>query len=546
MAQNMRFDDVAFYAHQCSRQSRRACSRWAAATAASCCRCCARGIDAYGVDASGAHARASLRARRSPRRCRCAAHAPTHAACRSPARRSAACCAPTRWSPTCDRRRCRARSLRGVRDAAGPRRPVRRRCVRPRPVEAQRDFTHGLPAPIRRVHAGAREAHHSRCPTAPTASSAATSSSARDGDVVETIERRRDHPPAHAGRAARRRRSTPASRRITEAWDYGTRPDADGRTVLHAHRRASGDLRLTRPASRPASSRPMPPTIASMTHSPLVWIGLGGVSADDNKTAHRWQDRLHWIMVAVALMSVPAYLLSTSELDPVWHEVASVLDFVILVAFVAELIWMMRVSSFPLRYLLENWLNVVIILGAAAAALGAATEWIAIVRAMRAAVAVLVVVRTAAEFRVLFTRKGAPMLMGIAVLTMLALGALVLLARSRDPDVRRRPLARVHHRRDGRLRRRRADDTGATRLLAVLTVLVGRRADDAVHRARRDVLRRRRETRRCARRCSATSSCVARRDREAARRRGAAAHGGRAPADPRAATGNRRAARRAA
>jgi len=84
---------------------------------------------------------------------------------------------------------------------------------------------------------------------------------------------------------------------------------------------------------------------------------------------------------------------------------------------------MMIVSSFPLRYLFENWLNVVIILGAAAAALGAATEWIAIVRAMRAAIAVLVVVRAATEFRVLFTRRGAPMLTGIAFVILLLFGA---------------------------------------------------------------------------------------------------------------------------
>jgi voltage-gated potassium channel len=161
-----------------------------------------------------------------------------------------------------------------------------------------------------------------------------------------------------------------------------------------------------------------------MTHTPLVWIGLGGVAADDNETAHQWQQRLHWIMVTVALMSVPAYLLATADIGPAWHRIASILDFVILAAFVAELVWMMWVSSFPFRYLFENWLNVVIILGAAAAALGAATEWIAAVRAMRAAVAVLVVVRTAAEFRVLFTRKGAPMLLGISFLTILALGAL--------------------------------------------------------------------------------------------------------------------------
>ena len=161
-----------------------------------------------------------------------------------------------------------------------------------------------------------------------------------------------------------------------------------------------------------------------MTSSPLIWLGLGGVASDDNARAHYWQRRLHWVMVVIALTSVPAYLLSTADLDPIWHRIASLLDFVILIAFVAELVWMLYVSSFPLRYLFENWLNVVIIMGAAAAALGAATEWIAIVRAMRAAVAVLVVVRTATEFRVLFTRRGAPMLTGIAFLTMLGLGGL--------------------------------------------------------------------------------------------------------------------------
>ncbi len=209
-----------------------------------------------------------------------------------------------------------------------------------------------------------------------------------------------------------------------------------------------------------------------MTHSPLVWIGLGGVSADDNRNARHWQERLHWIMVVVALLSVPAYLLATSELDPLWHEVASILDFVILFAFTAELVWMMMVSSHPLRYVFENWLNVVIICGAGAAALGASTEWVAIVRAMRAAVAVLVIVRTAAEFRVLFTRKGAPMLLGVAVLTVLALGALFYWL---DPAIRTFAdglwLAFITGATVGY-----GDvvpTTGATRLIAVLTVLVG-------------------------------------------------------------------------
>lgn len=209
-----------------------------------------------------------------------------------------------------------------------------------------------------------------------------------------------------------------------------------------------------------------------MTHSPLVWIGLGGVPPDDNARAHAWQQRLHWIMVAIALLSVPAYLLATADLDPVWHRIASYLDWLILAAFVAELAWMMAASSFPMRYLLENWLNVVIIVGAGAAALGVGSEGIAVVRGMRAAVAVLVVVRTATEFRVLFTRRGAPMLIGIAVLTLLIQGALFYWL---DPSIRTFGdglwLAFVTGSTVGY-----GDvvpTTAATRLLAALTVLIG-------------------------------------------------------------------------
>ena len=209
-----------------------------------------------------------------------------------------------------------------------------------------------------------------------------------------------------------------------------------------------------------------------MTHSPLVWIGLGGVPPEDNATALHWQRRLHWLMVGVALMSVPAYLLATAELGPIWHDVSSVLDFVIVVAFAAEMLWMMHVSSHPWRYLFENWLNVVIIAGAAAAAFGAATEWIAVVRSMRAAVALLVVLRAAAEFRFLFTRKGAPMLLGLAFLTMLGLGALFFWL---DPAIKTfwdgLWLAFITGATVGY-----GDvvpTTGGTRILAVLTVLVG-------------------------------------------------------------------------
>jgi voltage-gated potassium channel len=85
---------------------------------------------------------------------------------------------------------------------------------------------------------------------------------------------------------------------------------------------------------------------------------------------------------------------------------------------------MLRLSRFPATYLAENWLNAVIVAGALAALLGAATEWVAVVRVMRVAVSGLVMIRALTGFRDLFTHRGAPALIGIACLTLLCAGGM--------------------------------------------------------------------------------------------------------------------------
>ena len=159
-----------------------------------------------------------------------------------------------------------------------------------------------------------------------------------------------------------------------------------------------------------------------MTRNPLIWIGLAGVAPEDNLRALTWQRKLHPFMVAIALLSVPAYMLDTALQHPEWHRIATILDAMILVAFAAELVWMLRLTDFPGAYLAENWLNAVIIAGAGAALLGAATEWVAAVRVMRVAVAGLVMIRALTGFRQLFTHRGAPALIGIAFVTLLGAG----------------------------------------------------------------------------------------------------------------------------
>ena len=162
-----------------------------------------------------------------------------------------------------------------------------------------------------------------------------------------------------------------------------------------------------------------------MMHSPLAWIGLAGIAADDSPRAHSWQKRLHPVMVGIALLAVPAYFFESARGDPMLRGVAHVLDIVIFFAFLAEAIWMAHLSSQPVRYLVDNWLNLVILVGALASVLGASTEWVALVRVMRITVGGLVMVRTLTGFSFLFTRRGAPILVGIAFVILLAAGGLL-------------------------------------------------------------------------------------------------------------------------
>jgi voltage-gated potassium channel len=160
-------------------------------------------------------------------------------------------------------------------------------------------------------------------------------------------------------------------------------------------------------------------------HSPLVWIGLAGVEPDDNARARWWEQRLHKVMVGIALLALPAYFFTAASTSPAMHRIAFVLDVVIFAAFLAELLWMCFVSSNPGRYVLDNWLMVVILIAALAALLGANTEWVALVRVMRVTVAGLMLVRTFTSFRFLFTRRGAPILVGGAFVVLLISGGVL-------------------------------------------------------------------------------------------------------------------------
>jgi voltage-gated potassium channel len=70
-------------------------------------------------------------------------------------------------------------------------------------------------------------------------------------------------------------------------------------------------------------------------------------------------------------------------------------------------------------------LNLAIIAGSAASLLGASTEWIVLARLARVAVVGLVLLRSFGQFRVLFTRHGAPKLVGVTALVLVMSGGLL-------------------------------------------------------------------------------------------------------------------------
>ena len=160
-----------------------------------------------------------------------------------------------------------------------------------------------------------------------------------------------------------------------------------------------------------------------MSRAAPAWIGLAGVDASDGPRAVYWQQKLHVPMIVVALLALPGYVLDTAR-DPDLARLGIALDVVIFVAFFFETTWMATRSARPLRYLAANWLNLVILAATVASLAGAATSWIPLVRVMRVALVGLVLARTAARSRVLFTRRGAPVLIGVSVLTFLAMGGL--------------------------------------------------------------------------------------------------------------------------
>jgi len=153
------------------------------------------------------------------------------------------------------------------------------------------------------------------------------------------------------------------------------------------------------------------------------WVGLGGVPPGDNAGAHAWERRLHWWMIGVALLSIPALVLEEGIRDPSLTAVGRALDWIVFLAFSIEFAWMLRLTSHRATYAVRNWLDLVIIVSAAVNLLGFESEWVAIARLLRPALVGLLMTRVLAALRDVFSPSGIPFIMGLAALLLALSGA---------------------------------------------------------------------------------------------------------------------------
>jgi ubiquinone/menaquinone biosynthesis C-methylase UbiE len=224
MAQNMRFDDVAFYAHQCARQRGRVLEV-GCGSGRILLPLLRDGRDAYGVDASAPMLRELARKASASRLPLRGAQADAR---ELPFPRECFACVLLPYSLVTylvaddDLAAC----LRGIRDVLGPGGTVVVDAFVPRPVIAQADYT----PDYRRAFGAFTLARAKRI----TPLAGGTNCIERRyelfsaaGHVVETVETSeviRPRPPA----VLRDAMTAAGFARIDAAWDYGTQPHEEG------------------------------------------------------------------------------------------------------------------------------------------------------------------------------------------------------------------------------------------------------------------------------------------------------------------------------
>lgn len=152
-------------------------------------------------------------------------------------------------------------------------------------------------------------------------------------------------------------------------------------------------------------------------------FGMGGVPPHDNPLAYVWERRLHWVMVSVALLALPAFYLEVLQSSVPLQHLGWELDLIIFLAFSLETAWMLHLCHGKWAYLKYNWLNLFIIGASALGLVGLPGEFLPLVRLLRIAYVALLFARLLASARTLLSTNAIPYAFVLGIVTLAAAGA---------------------------------------------------------------------------------------------------------------------------
>ncbi len=156
---------------------------------------------------------------------------------------------------------------------------------------------------------------------------------------------------------------------------------------------------------------------------PFALIGLAGVAEAENERARRWQRRLHWPMLGVAMVALAVAYLSLIAHDPFALRYEHAISLVLAAIFAAEVVGFAMVVDSPRRYLRENWLLALVAIGMALGVfLHDDQNWIAVARFLRLGITLAVALQIAGGLKGL-SPKSAPILIMIGAAILVACGA---------------------------------------------------------------------------------------------------------------------------
>ncbi|WP_286238192.1 potassium channel family protein [Neptuniibacter halophilus] len=152
-------------------------------------------------------------------------------------------------------------------------------------------------------------------------------------------------------------------------------------------------------------------------------FGLGGVDESENERALRWGRRFEGPMVIAAVWILVEWYLQSKNLSNPYASFAS--DWLIWLLFASELALMLSLVDDRLRYLKQNWMSPLIVLGGLPVLWGVNTFYAGIIRSLRLALTIGVFLRVSKDTRDLLSRHNLGITLFICFIILVISGLLI-------------------------------------------------------------------------------------------------------------------------